>query len=407
MRAGAPAGPAPCWGGVGRLLRAPATGVRGSPSQWAPVGWRSPHGKPMSSGSRPSLPVRSAMPDVAPRRRCPQRPVGRPGAPGPRSPALPSGCVPGPGPALGREGLSVGRTGRAPAGPMAPASRKPWRGEGVLLAAAPGVERRAPGQRRPKRAGPPSSPSSEATSVSPTPHRWDLPLWPPSWLRRVPLRRAPLAGATQSSADPLPPDSVLPQGGASRGRGLGALSWPECGLAVWVGWSVGRSRPFRGGVSVGLAASTCTGRGTLTAVLGHSRHQPHSLGQQRVARASLSLSVWQAGGAGALGTGLRPPGWLWSCGKWSPPTRIFPATLPTGRCVGRREPHPRGCGPSSAGQQAAGPGRGSPPVVSPPGMLEYEPAKRFSIQQIRQHRCVPPGPAGRGWRAELGARRPC
>lgn len=68
MRAGAPAGPAPCWGGVGRLLRAPATGVRGSPSQWAPVGWRSPHGKPMSSGSRPSLPVRSAMPDVAPRR---------------------------------------------------------------------------------------------------------------------------------------------------------------------------------------------------------------------------------------------------------------------------------------------------------------------------------------------------
>lgn len=46
-------------------------------------------------------------------------------------------------------------------------------------------------------------------------------------------------------------------------------------------------------------------------------------------------------------------------------------------------------------------------MVSPPGMLEYEPAKRFSIQQIRQHRCVPPGPAGWGWRAELGARRPC
>lgn len=46
-------------------------------------------------------------------------------------------------------------------------------------------------------------------------------------------------------------------------------------------------------------------------------------------------------------------------------------------------------------------------MVSPPGMLEYEPAKRFSIQQIRQHRCVPLGPVGRGWRAELGARRPC
>lgn len=27
-----------------------------------------------------------------------------------------------------------------------------------------------------------------------------------------------------------------------------------------------------------------------------------------------------------------------------------------------------------------------PPLVSPAGMLEYEPAKRFSIQQIRQHR---------------------
>lgn len=246
--------------------------------------------------------------------------------------------------------------------------------------------------------------------MSPTPHRWDLPLWPSSRLRRVPLRRAPLAGATQSSADPLPPDSVLPQGGASRGRGLGALSWPECGLAVWVGWSVGRSRPFRGGVSVGLAASTCTGRGTLTAVLGHSRHQPHSLGQQGVARASLSLSVWQAGGAvpwrrgcvllagcGLVESGPRPPA------SFQPHCPQGVASGAESRIHVAADPAP----PSSAGQQAAGPGRGSPPVVSPPGMLEYEPAKRFSIQQIRQHRCVPPGPAGRGWRAELGARRPC
>lgn len=279
MRAGAPAGPAPCWGGVGRLLRAPATGVRGSPSQWAPVGWRSPHGKPMSSGSRPSLPVRSAMPDVALRRAMSQRPAVRPGARGPRSPALPSGCVPGP------ARRSAGRVCLL-AGQGVPL-RVPW----LRRLGSPGAGRACCWQlpqagtrtEEAEASRPPSSPSSEATSVSPAPHRWDLPLWPPSQLRCVPLRRAPLAGATQSLADPLPPDSVLPQGGASRGRGLGALSWPECGLAVWVGGSVGRSRPFRVGVSVGLAASTCTGRGTLTAVLGHSRHQPHSWGQQGVA----------------------------------------------------------------------------------------------------------------------------
>lgn len=407
MRAGAPAGPAPCWGGVGRLLRAPATGVRGSPSQWAPVGWRSPHGKPMSSGSRPSLPVRSAMPDVAPRRAMSPEAGGATRGPWSAFPCTALGVCAWPRPGA-RPGGSVCWQDRAcPCGSHGSGVSEALARGGRAAGSCPRGGEAGTRTEEAEASRPPSSPSSEATSVSPTPHRWDLPLWPSSRLRRVPLRRAPLAGATQSSADPLPPDSVLPQGGASRGRGLGALSWPECGLAVWVGWSVGRSRPFRGGVSVGLAASTCTGRGTLTAVLGHSRHQPHSLGQQGVARASLSLSVWQAGGAGALETGLRPPGWLWSCGKWSPPTRIFPATLPTGRCVGRREPHPRGCGPSSAGQQAAGPGRGSPPVVSPPGMLEYEPAKRFSIQQIRQHRCVPPGPAGRGWRAELGARRPC
>lgn len=192
---------------------------------------------------------------------------------------------------------------------------------------------------------------------------------PASRHRRVFLRRA-LCRARRSRLRlsgarlrPCPTPSRHRAGAAAAvGSGL------SCGLAVaspWVGWSVDRSRPVRVGVPVGLAAGT-------SPVRGHSRHQPHLLGSRGWPMFPCPRACGGQAGRG-LGDGAASS-WL-ALVPWK-------ARLP-GRPAGRLT------------------ARGLPA-----GMLEYEPAKRFSIQQIRQHRCVTRGPAGRGQHVGPGARRP-